>query len=46
MALNPYGRANRPDRAHFITAGLRLGLRERAIISTIVGTAGGCSRLA
>jgi serine/threonine-protein kinase HipA len=30
MALNLYGRANRLDRAHFLDAAARLGLRDRA----------------
>ena len=35
MAMNLYGRANRLTRANFIDAGLRLGLRERAVTRMI-----------
>jgi serine/threonine-protein kinase HipA len=44
MALNLYGRANKLDRTHFIEAGERLGLRQRAItnvIDTLVDAAKG-----
>lgn len=35
MALNLYGRANKLGRTHFIEAGQRLGLRQRAITNAI-----------
>ena len=35
MALSLYGRANRLNRAHFLEAAARLGLRERAIARMI-----------
>lgn len=43
MALNLYGRANRLNRAHFIDAAERLGLRSRAATSIIDGLVEGAA---
>jgi len=44
MALSLYGRANRLNRAHFIEAAARLGLRERAMARTIDWIVGGAEK--
>jgi serine/threonine-protein kinase HipA len=52
MALTLYGRANRLDRAHFLDAAARLGLRDRAaarmiddITDAVHGWIGRCAEI-